>query len=604
MLVATTPAPVEQLDNTLMREWRGRDVTAPAGQEHTFLAVLLVWAVCLLLYGLLIGHFGTPWPYCDEWELTPAATGQVPLNLRWLWQPQNEHRAPLTRLEVLLVGWLGSWNLRTVLFTNLAFLGAGSLALLVAARRLRGQSAFSDVFLCLLVLGPGQWASTVYWSYAYAMALGWMCLATAAAATAWPRRSLVHLGIYVILLLVVTLSGGPAGNLWAIGLSGFLLVETARRSMPAAWRVGAGTGALLVISMSGVLLWLIEPVAAHQSFRADSLATLVRATAKLWVCWLGPAVVSMGRWALLVLAIPGVVLLGHLARDLWSRRTTAGRADLGVWAALLPALMGTLAVGVAMGYGRGRYPNLVDSRYQTLLMPIGLITYLLLVSKRTWFVPEFLALTLAVCTGWNWPEAIAWPRLHRERTDNLTREVQAGEKSLTELVVRHGEAVGFPYPKPLLEHMLQLRRAHLCVFKDDSREYPPPPAVWYTQWEAEAGERSPGLAVVADSTASGGKGIESVQDKEPGLVRYAIDVPASARYLLWGQVSVPFGVPAWSVQVDDGPETLWPLSTGVGYHPAVLETPLALSAGKHILTVRARGSGARLDHLQMMTFVQ
>jgi hypothetical protein len=272
---------------------------------------------------------------------------------------------------------------------------------------------------------------------------------------------------------------------------------------------------------------------------------------------------------------------------------------------LLPVLLASLAVGVAMGYGRGRYPNLLDSRYHTLLMPIGLVTYLLLVGRPAWFVPQLLALIMALCTGWNWPDAIAWPRGHREKTDRFTKAIRQGRQSLSTLAVLHGEAVGYLYPKPLLDHLQRLRCAHLGVFKDDPREYVQPEPVWYARWEAETGEPRSGLSIATDESASGAKVIEhGVDQPAPGSIRYQVEVPADAQYLLWGQVSVPLGVPTWSVQVDDGPETAWPLVPGSGYHPCVLDTPLTLSAGKHQLTLRITGVGIRLDHLQMMTFVQ
>jgi hypothetical protein len=566
-----------------------------------------VWGLCFLSHLLLVYHFATPWPWCDEWELTPAAVGQQPLTLEWLWQPANEHRAPLTRLEVLLVGQLGSWDLRAVLFTNMVFLGLGGLALVLAARRIRGQTAWSDVFLAMLVLSPGQWASTVFYSYAYAMALAWFCLALAAVAVAWPLRSLAHLTLYFLILLAVTLSGGPAGNLWALGLCGVLLLDLPVCRASPAWRIYGGLGALTIAGISLAMLGLVPASPAGNHFHADTLATLVRATATLWVCWLGLPVLVLGYWALLMVGVPWAVLLGRSAWGLlWGNK---GRSAPGVgqpvWRDLLPVLLVTLAVGVAIGYGRGRYPNLLDSRYHTLMMPVGLTTYLLLVRKGARIAPQFLALGMALCLGWNWPEAIGWPKGHHARAEEFTREIQASQKSLSELAVRHGEAVGYGYPAPLLRFLLQMRQAHLGAFQTDQSDHPPSPEIWAQAWEAEAGQSRGGLRVVDDAAASQGKALSLPPDKQgTGVVRFEVEVPTSGPYLLWGGWSLPLAIPPVSVQVDGGPALSWDIACGAEYHACVLSQPLTLSAGKHHLTLHVQGVSARLDKVEMMTFVK
>src|SRR5260370_40578657 len=74
--------------------------------------VLVVWALCLLGMFCLLYHCGTPLPWADEWELTAGATGVVPIDWAWLWSPQSEHRAPLPRLEGLVLAVLGHWGFR------------------------------------------------------------------------------------------------------------------------------------------------------------------------------------------------------------------------------------------------------------------------------------------------------------------------------------------------------------------------------------------------------------------------------------------------------------------------------------------------------------
>jgi len=67
--------------------------------------------LCWLSFGVFLKKFSTPLPWRDEWELIPVATGTEPLTLQWFFQPANEHRVPLTRVEVLVLGRLFDWDL-------------------------------------------------------------------------------------------------------------------------------------------------------------------------------------------------------------------------------------------------------------------------------------------------------------------------------------------------------------------------------------------------------------------------------------------------------------------------------------------------------------
>src|SRR5262249_41216921 len=133
-------------------------------QDRSLQFVLLVWTVCCLAFAVYLYRFNVSLPFCDEWDLTPAATGEARLTWKWCWTAANQHRAPLTRLEVVLLGWISAWDFRLAHYVNLAWLGLGSLALLVAVRAVRGRSAPADAFLPLLVLTPGQFESVLMYA--------------------------------------------------------------------------------------------------------------------------------------------------------------------------------------------------------------------------------------------------------------------------------------------------------------------------------------------------------------------------------------------------------------------------------------------------------
>ena len=68
------------------------------------------------------------------------------------------------------------------------------------------------------------------YGYSYAIAAGLMCLAISLASMRWPLRSVANLALYLLLALAVALSAGPAGNLWAIGLCGVVVLAMFERT--------------------------------------------------------------------------------------------------------------------------------------------------------------------------------------------------------------------------------------------------------------------------------------------------------------------------------------------------------------------------------------
>src|SRR5262249_358846 len=156
------------------------------------------------------------------------------------------------------------WDLRLARYVHLAMLALGSLALLLAARAVRGRSALSDTFLPLLVLTPWQYDTVLHFVYAYAMALTLMCLAVSAVLTGWALRSPGRSWLYLGPGLAIPFAGGPVGNLGAVGLCGVVL-RGWLEGRPRVWKVNGLGGAALVAAASGTMLWLTPRYAAFES---------------------------------------------------------------------------------------------------------------------------------------------------------------------------------------------------------------------------------------------------------------------------------------------------------------------------------------------------
>lgn len=601
--IVTKPVLHRTLDKVVPSA-RFRPFQQPIFSDRSLACVLLVWGLCWLAQVMFIQSYAVPLPWADEWKLTAVATGNEPLTLDWLWTPAQEHRAPLTRLEVLLIGRLGSWDMRVVHQVNAAFLAFGSLCLLLAARAIRGESAWCDSFLPLLVLSPGQYESVIVYGYAYAMALGLTCGAVAAAATRWFIPSIVRLLGYLALVFAIALSGGPAGNLWALGLSGVVLFVPVKE-VGRLWTWFARIGASLVILISVALLLLTPAIPeGHKSFASDSVITTLKAFARLSICWMGKPLEVVWPWPLLLLSVPAVILLRHMGTGItlaWAQRTSIGLSR-SAWFNLTLVLLAVVLAGLAIGYGRGRYPALFASRYQTLMIPTGVVVYLLMLQLRaTTLVPQSLALWIAFCAGWNWPDALAQAQCRHVYASRFVKELRKGETPLSVLAVQHGGAVVCHEPRELLESLVQLRNQRLSAFRQGSAKEPFTLPIRSHRWEAGLGTWGEGVCAFEDSNASESKAIRA-ESEEGGELTYAIELPAG-RYTLWGRIHCLTGTAPVLIQLDDAPPIAWQLSPNPGYAPCVLEAPLAFSAGKHELKLILPGAGTRVDQLELLTFV-
>src|SRR5262245_13375668 len=139
-----------------------------AGQPRRSLlnACVFVWSIWMMgLLGclLLVIKYGNSIPYGDEWHGTvPIITGERPLTLQNLWSLHNEHRIFLPRL----ISWgllkLSAGDVRAGMLFNVSILALMAALFILAARRLRGWTTYSDAFFPLAMLQLGQWENLLW----------------------------------------------------------------------------------------------------------------------------------------------------------------------------------------------------------------------------------------------------------------------------------------------------------------------------------------------------------------------------------------------------------------------------------------------------------
>jgi hypothetical protein len=125
--------------------------------------VWLIWASLLLTQLALIALYGSDVPLLDDWSVVPPLAGEAN-PLTWLWEFHNEHWIPLPKAILLGLVCLTRGDFRVGMVVNVALMGVFAASMIVAARRLRGRTAYADAFFPLVLLHGGH-ASTFFWCW-------------------------------------------------------------------------------------------------------------------------------------------------------------------------------------------------------------------------------------------------------------------------------------------------------------------------------------------------------------------------------------------------------------------------------------------------------
>ena len=90
------------------------------------------------------------------WLVVPAMTGYESNLLEWLWAPLNGHRLPLQKAIALILLKISGGDFRIGRISNAITLGGLSLAMILTAAHLRGQTRLADAFFPLALLHLGN----------------------------------------------------------------------------------------------------------------------------------------------------------------------------------------------------------------------------------------------------------------------------------------------------------------------------------------------------------------------------------------------------------------------------------------------------------------
>jgi hypothetical protein len=333
--------------------------------------VWTTWAAMTLLALVATAVYGRWLPWSDDFDLVPYLTGDRPVTAGWLWEQHNEHRIPLVKLLFVGLGRLSGADYRWTVVVNALILSATAAAMILAARRLRGHSAWTDAAFPAVLLHLGQGALVWAFQTPFVLTTVLGCLFVAAAVAA-PRTAAWRAAALGTLACLLPLTGS-AGLVLAAAAAALLVAEAvwparvAGGSPPFTRGIAAaGAGLTLAVAIAYVATLRLGPSEGYAGpWRAlvaslDTLASYPGSpVARMRLPWLVVTCLAIGG-TLVAAAKP---LLGKASPGTDRR---AGIILLGYLAALA-------LVAVAIGYGRGtRDFTPLYGHYATLALGVPL----------------------------------------------------------------------------------------------------------------------------------------------------------------------------------------------------------------------------------------
>ncbi len=304
----------------------------------------IVWAAMLVAALWYSALYGFNVPYYDEWGFVDQLTGEN-ITLEWLWSAYGDHRLPLAKLIWLF--WIKTTNsFRVGTYVNIVVLGFLAMAMIWAARRLRGKASYTDAFFPLVMLHLGQGVNFL-WSYQISEMLpAFLECAILLIALSRPRlepRGAVWIGICLILLALSGPGGLPFALAVSVGLAAWGLGQ---------WQIEDRRGAVRAIGLTATAIVLggLYFLGFKGQDQQKTAENVTRGAVEFLSVSLGTA--TEPAWRFAGVGVVALLLIGMLLALLaWFRRPAERfRASM-----VFLILGAGLALAMGMGLARGPY---------------------------------------------------------------------------------------------------------------------------------------------------------------------------------------------------------------------------------------------------------
>ena len=298
-----------------------------------------VWAALVAVTGTYVAEYARNWPINDEWAFVGDFLGGQSPRLDWIFGPHAEHRYPCARAILVLIDEVFGHDYRIAMGLHIALLAAASGFLILAARRLRGTTEYTDCLFPALLLHRGH-CEDLLMGYQIAFGLSVFCVAAFVLALAGARPRLWSAALAVVGLA----GGGGAGILYALPLGTVLLwiiVRERRSFAPGALAVGAVSAAGWQIADQ-----LRKPSLNPHNGALKTAEVFLEAADGAFGRAVDDDLPSFGLSFGILVILASAIAAAALARA--SRRGSPAHRPLG----LLGVLAGTFGFLLAIGYAR------------------------------------------------------------------------------------------------------------------------------------------------------------------------------------------------------------------------------------------------------------
>jgi hypothetical protein len=343
-----------------------------------FVGISFLAATCIVT--LFVARNVSRVPLNDELCNVPLVLGELPFSLNRYWSQHNEHRIPLPRILYVLAVRAAGNDFRAAPFVSILLLAAATGFLLGMVRQIRGDWAYSDALLPIVLLSIGQysnllWGFQIQFTSSTALILVALGLAAAPGLASSSRR-LAGFGACGILLPLC----GANGVALAPGIGAALLFLGAWNLSQRQRNWTAGTLALIMGAAVFGLLYAyfhdLHDSPHHQALHGTLEQTIV-GTINLFGAAFGPAARFFSPPpynGIALVSVLAVAVVVATARLLLRAAIDPARRIQAI--ALGGVLIGFFGLAGGVAHARGGSTNVLDTnRYVTLMLPVVVGAY-------------------------------------------------------------------------------------------------------------------------------------------------------------------------------------------------------------------------------------
>lgn len=427
-----------------------------------------VWSVGLLAAIIYVYQYSYNIPWQDDWILIDILTGERPMSLGWLWAEHNEHRLPLSKF-LLIMFYKITGDFRPAMYFNVAAMGALALAMIRAARDLRGWTSPTDAFFPMLLLHWGH-SEVFLWSNVISYALSVLLVGIALLVVVYSRERLTVEGAIVLgtclVLLPLTGTNGlvhvPPLTLWLLYagcIAGYSRCPGAKRKV------------VFILSFASILVtaaYLIGRKKTNGPEQILNCKALLVTSLQYLTGGFGPATSIVWPYSGRVTA--GLFLLGGATLLVRAYRgTSPGRLQ----ALGLLLFLGSMAcITFALGWGRAFvafFPPFMIMRYYILTALAPCCLYIAWTACKGSAFGDFMQMILfgsiVLMLPFNMQAGLDWARIHGRTMEQCYREIRAG--STPTVLAEHYRSFLYPWEtdKWMATRLQRMKAARIGPFR-------------------------------------------------------------------------------------------------------------------------------------------